>query len=415
VARTGSGHILGDETDSVGTLSGGLATETDSVDIPASGGIATETDIMRRPVPGRSLYTEYTVYRHTYLDTPQAHFPSERACKSAENYKFVATPDFFYFYAVCMHHNAQSLPSINSNPPPPAAMSASRCGLVVVVSIQRWGGGGGENDSEFPRSVLGQQFLPILLQRLVWLSRGPAWRCVVLCRTNQKKIGIRTKRVTWGTIADIYISVYMHPHIADSGRNRANTKRKENNRKKRTSECARDHEHRDDDGDADAGTDAACEQPQRGLAAVFGVSCRFEGGRRGPAIGVAVRGRGGDGGARGWEVNEGPVVHGRGPLSGDAVVGGGCVDGGPADGGRVDGGRTGDGGMGDGGMGDGRVGDRREGDGCEGDRRAGDGRVGERRAGDGHARERRAGGGRAGGGRAGYGRAGDRRADDDGG
>jgi len=55
VARTGSGHILGDETDSVG--------------IPASGGIAIETDIMGRPAPGRSLYTEYTVYRYTYLDS----------------------------------------------------------------------------------------------------------------------------------------------------------------------------------------------------------------------------------------------------------------------------------------------------------------------------------------------------------
>jgi len=68
VAWTGSRHILGDETDSVGVLSGGLATETDSVGIPASGGIATETDIMGHPTPGRSLYTEYTVYRYTYLD-----------------------------------------------------------------------------------------------------------------------------------------------------------------------------------------------------------------------------------------------------------------------------------------------------------------------------------------------------------
>ena len=68
MARTGSGHILGDETDSVGALSGGLATETDSVGIPASGGIATEIDIMGRPAPGRSLYTEYTVYRYIYLD-----------------------------------------------------------------------------------------------------------------------------------------------------------------------------------------------------------------------------------------------------------------------------------------------------------------------------------------------------------
>jgi len=67
VARTGTGHILGDETGSVGVLSGGLATETDSVGTPASGGIATKTDIMGRPAPGRSFYTEYTVYRSTYL------------------------------------------------------------------------------------------------------------------------------------------------------------------------------------------------------------------------------------------------------------------------------------------------------------------------------------------------------------
>ena len=67
MARTGSGHILGDETDSIGALSGGLATKTDSVGILASGGIATETDIMGHPAPGRSLYTEYTIYRHTYL------------------------------------------------------------------------------------------------------------------------------------------------------------------------------------------------------------------------------------------------------------------------------------------------------------------------------------------------------------
>ena len=63
----GSGYILGDETDSVGVLSGGLATETDSVGIPASGGIATVTDIMGRLAPGRSLYTEYTVYRYKYI------------------------------------------------------------------------------------------------------------------------------------------------------------------------------------------------------------------------------------------------------------------------------------------------------------------------------------------------------------
>ena len=69
MARTGSGHILGYETDIVGALSGGLATETDSIGIPASSGIATETDIMGRPAPGCSLYTEYTVYRYTYLDS----------------------------------------------------------------------------------------------------------------------------------------------------------------------------------------------------------------------------------------------------------------------------------------------------------------------------------------------------------
>ena len=68
MAWTGFRHILGDETDSVGALSGGLATETDSVGIPASSGIATETDIMGRPAPGHSLYTEYTVYQYTYLD-----------------------------------------------------------------------------------------------------------------------------------------------------------------------------------------------------------------------------------------------------------------------------------------------------------------------------------------------------------
>ena len=63
----GTGQILGDETDSVGALSGGLATETDSVSIPASGGITTETNIMGRPAPGRSLYTEYTVYQYTHI------------------------------------------------------------------------------------------------------------------------------------------------------------------------------------------------------------------------------------------------------------------------------------------------------------------------------------------------------------
>ena len=68
MARAGTGYILGDETDIVGVLSGGLATETNSVGTPASGGIATETDIMGRPALGRLLYTEYTVYRYTYLD-----------------------------------------------------------------------------------------------------------------------------------------------------------------------------------------------------------------------------------------------------------------------------------------------------------------------------------------------------------
>jgi len=38
MAQTGSGHILTDETNSIGTLSGGLATETNSVGIPVSGG-----------------------------------------------------------------------------------------------------------------------------------------------------------------------------------------------------------------------------------------------------------------------------------------------------------------------------------------------------------------------------------------
>jgi len=67
VARTGTGHILGDETDSGGALSGGLATETDSVGIPATSGIATETDIMGCPTRGRLRYTEYTVYRYTHI------------------------------------------------------------------------------------------------------------------------------------------------------------------------------------------------------------------------------------------------------------------------------------------------------------------------------------------------------------
>jgi len=62
VGWTGTGLILGDETDSVGAFSGVLATKTDSVGILASSGIAMETDIMGRPAPGRSLCTEYTVY-----------------------------------------------------------------------------------------------------------------------------------------------------------------------------------------------------------------------------------------------------------------------------------------------------------------------------------------------------------------
>ena len=61
-------HILGDETDSIGALSGALATKTDSIGILASSGIATETNIMGHPVPGRSLCTEYTVYRYTHSD-----------------------------------------------------------------------------------------------------------------------------------------------------------------------------------------------------------------------------------------------------------------------------------------------------------------------------------------------------------
>ena len=65
---TGTGHILGDETDSVGALSGALATKTDSIGILASSGIAMETDIMGRPAPGRSLCTDYTVYRYTHSD-----------------------------------------------------------------------------------------------------------------------------------------------------------------------------------------------------------------------------------------------------------------------------------------------------------------------------------------------------------
>jgi len=62
VGWTGTGRILGDETDSVGALFGALSTKTDSVGILASSGIAMETDIMGRPAPGRSLCTEYTVY-----------------------------------------------------------------------------------------------------------------------------------------------------------------------------------------------------------------------------------------------------------------------------------------------------------------------------------------------------------------
>jgi len=61
-----SGHILGDETDSVGASSGGLATETDSVAILVTSGIATETDILGRPTLGCSFYTEYTEYPSTH-------------------------------------------------------------------------------------------------------------------------------------------------------------------------------------------------------------------------------------------------------------------------------------------------------------------------------------------------------------
>jgi len=62
VGWTGSGHILGNLTDNIGVLSGGLATETDSVGTLASSRIAWETDIMGRPAWGCSLQTEYTVY-----------------------------------------------------------------------------------------------------------------------------------------------------------------------------------------------------------------------------------------------------------------------------------------------------------------------------------------------------------------
>ena len=61
-------NILGDKTDSGGVLSSVLATKTDSIGILASGGIAIEIDIIGYPVSGHSLYTEYTVYRYTYLD-----------------------------------------------------------------------------------------------------------------------------------------------------------------------------------------------------------------------------------------------------------------------------------------------------------------------------------------------------------
>ena len=68
MARTGTWDILGDETDSVDILSGGLATETDSVGTEASGGIATETDIIGHPTPRYSFYTEYTEYQSTHID-----------------------------------------------------------------------------------------------------------------------------------------------------------------------------------------------------------------------------------------------------------------------------------------------------------------------------------------------------------
>ena len=51
MARTGSGHILTDETDRVGALAGGLATETESVSIPASGGIVTVTNVIGSATP----------------------------------------------------------------------------------------------------------------------------------------------------------------------------------------------------------------------------------------------------------------------------------------------------------------------------------------------------------------------------
>ena len=69
MAWVGTGHILGDETNSVGVFSGGLATMTDSVGTSASSGIATETNIMGRPALGRSRYTEYTAYQYIYLDS----------------------------------------------------------------------------------------------------------------------------------------------------------------------------------------------------------------------------------------------------------------------------------------------------------------------------------------------------------
>ena len=69
MTRTETGHILRDETDSVGVLSGGLATETDNIGIPASSRIASETNIIGRLVLELSLRTEYTVYQYTHSDS----------------------------------------------------------------------------------------------------------------------------------------------------------------------------------------------------------------------------------------------------------------------------------------------------------------------------------------------------------
>jgi len=68
VARTETGHILRDETDSVGVLSGGLATKTYNIGILASSRIAMETNIIGCLALGLSLCTEYTVYQYTHSD-----------------------------------------------------------------------------------------------------------------------------------------------------------------------------------------------------------------------------------------------------------------------------------------------------------------------------------------------------------